>query len=269
MAAALLFSHPSAGFSYMRDGSDGFRMDNDHHIKDQIATDACHNRVPANDIILSCLEKKHLDSCLQKLNRLKTVVGYANFNLIDFDHAVRCAKSYSQIGAFSRQELDFMEQIFNFPAHRYGFLGEKTISSITHAVRAEDTVKIPRTGHYLFKGKPEALYHTIKNTIGRQVVLTSGVRGIIKQFHLFFSKAGTCSGNLSLASRSLAPPGYSYHGTGDFDVGQKGFGIYNFTEDFIQTPVYGKLSKLGYIRFRYTRNNNLGVRFEPWHIEVV
>ncbi len=51
--------------------------------------------------------------------------------------------------------------------------------------------------------------------------LTSGVRGVAKQFILFLAKAEANGGNLSLASRSLAPPGYSYHGVGDFDVGEK------------------------------------------------
>ena len=71
-----------------------------------------------------------------------------------------------------------------------------------------------------------------------------------------------------MASRSLAPPGYSFHGVGDFDVGKKGYGIHNFTERFTQTNVYKNLTDLGYIKFRYERDNNFGVRFEPWHIEV-
>ena len=41
------------------------------------------------------------------------------------------------------------------------------------------------------------------------LVLTTGVRGVVKQFYLFLRKADRANGNLSLASRSLAPPGYS------------------------------------------------------------
>jgi hypothetical protein len=74
---------------------------------------------------------------------------------------------------------------------------------------------------------------------------------------------------LSMASRSLAPPGYSFHGVGDFDVGKKGYGIYNFTEKFTGTNVYHRLADLGYLKFRYGPDNNLGVRFEPWHIKVI
>ena len=50
---------------------------------------------------------------------------------------------------------------------------------------------------------------------------------------------------------------------------KKGYGVHNFTEQFTRTDVYKKLAKLGYIKFRYEPDNDLGVRFEPWHIEVV
>ena len=90
----------------------------------------------------------------------------------------------------------------------------------------------------------------------------------MKQFYLFLSKAMRFDGNLSLASRSLAPPGYSYHATGDFDVGQKGFGGGNFDESFITTSVFKELTKLGYVEYRYGRDNLLGVRYEPWHIKL-
>ncbi len=91
---------------------------------------------------------------------------------------------------------------------------------------------------------------------------------MIKQFLLFLNKAYNYDGNLSLASRSLAPPGYSYHGIGDFDVGQVGLGADNFTQRFTTTEVYRKLKDLGYIKIRYVEDNMLGVRFEPWHINV-
>ncbi|MBW2635413.1 MAG: D-alanyl-D-alanine carboxypeptidase family protein [Deltaproteobacteria bacterium] len=72
-----------------------------------------------------------------------------------------------------------------------------------------------------------------------------------------------------MASRSLAPPGYSFHGIGDFDVGSVGLGIDNFTRHFTKTDVFKKLQDLDYVRLRYTESNRLGVRFEPWHIKVI
>ena len=90
----------------------------------------------------------------------------------------------------------------------------------------------------------------------------------MKQFLLFLNKVYDSNGNLSLASRSLAPPGYSFHGNGDFDVGQVGYGALNFTGRFTETEVYKKLSERGYLKLRYPQDNMLGVRYEPWHIKI-
>lgn len=91
----------------------------------------------------------------------------------------------------------------------------------------------------------------------------------MKQFLLFLNKAYKNNGNLSLASRSLAPTGYSFHGIGDFDVGQAGLGAKNFTDQFTKTEVYRRLGELGYLKLRYPDENLEGVRFEPWHIKIV
>ena len=48
---------------------------------------------------------------------------------------------------------------------------------------------------------------------------------MVKQMHLFLAKPRQSNGNLSKASSSLAPPGYSFHGIGDFDVGKIGLGL--------------------------------------------
>jgi D-alanyl-D-alanine carboxypeptidase len=56
--------------------------------------------------------------------------------------------------------------------------------------------------------------------------------------HLFLAKAIEGQENLSRASRSLAPPGHSYHGIGDFDIGKIGYGERNFTADFSSTQDY-------------------------------
>ena len=100
-------------------------------------------------------------------------------------------------------------------------------------------------------------------------MLTSGVRGVVKQYHLFMAKAVQSEGNLSRASRSLAPPGHSFHAIGDFDVGRVNGGLSNFTSDFAQTDEFKRLQDLGFVKIRYTTDNEYGVRYEPWHIRVV
>jgi len=139
---------------------------------------------------------------------------------------------------------------------------------LTDGIRKRDTIKVPHTGHYVFRGDSLRLYEKIRRDVGKSIILTSGVRGVVKQMYLFLSKAVRSKGNLSMASRSLAPPGHSFHGAGDFDVGKVGYGYRNFRLDFAETSEFKRLEDLGYIRIRYHEKNPFGVRFEPWHIKV-
>ena len=241
----------------------------DAHVKDRLQKNRLFDKTYDDDIFLDQDLFPLLAVSLGRLKKMQNVVGYANFSLLNFDDALKFGRSYSSIGAFSKKEIDFLEMIFYSQVHNYGFMGEKPIKSMTGKIIKNKVTKIPHTGNYLYRGKPMQVYQAIKKQVGNDVILTSGVRSVMKQFLLFLNKAAASHGNLSMASRSLAPPGYSFHGVGDFDVGKKGYGIHNFTERFTQTEVYKKLTNLGYLKFRYDRNNDLGVRFEPWHIEVV
>ena len=196
-------------------------------------------------------------------------MGFGNFCILGFDDSRRIAKNYSKVGAFTPQELVFLDKMFHTDAGIYGFLGDKTFHNMSDTIAASKIQKLPGNGNYLYKGRPQQIYHRLSNDIGDQVVLTAGVRGMAKQFYLFLGKVKKSGGNLSLASRIIAPPGYSYHGVGDFDVGKVGFGVANFTTRFSDTAVYKKMIQLDYVVFRYPQNNQLGVQFEPWHIQVV
>ncbi len=203
-----------------------------------------------------------------RLGRVKKIVGHGNFSVLSFDDMLRYSKVYSKIGNFNKEEVAFLDELFHEDAMHYGFYGEKPLDDLTATIPRREIVKIPRTGQFLFKGEPIKLYDKIKGDLGDSIVLTSGVRSVVKQMHLFLNKASKFDGNLSLASRSLAPPGYSFHGIGDFDVGNRFLGAANFTDEFAKTDEYKKLIDLGYIDIRYPMDNNLGVRFEPWHIKV-
>ncbi len=240
----------------------------DEHIKDGLHKTKNFNRTYNDDVLLNPELYGVLQLTVQRLARLQRLVGYANFNLLGFDDSMKYATSYSRVGAFTKQELDFIESVFFEDASHYGFLGNKVITKLTSNISSRETIKIPNTGHYLFKGQPLQTYNKIKKDVGDNVTLTSGIRGVVKQIHLFLAKAVKTEGNISQASRSLAPPGHSYHGVGDFDVGKVGFGANNFTAAFSTTKEYKKLRDLGYLLIRYTENNPYGVRFEPWHIKV-
>ncbi|UCH81342.1 MAG: M15 family metallopeptidase [Nitrospiraceae bacterium] len=240
----------------------------DDHIRDYLNKMENFNEYHAEDVQIDNAIYKVFTSTVKRLRRLQQYAGHGNFQILSFEDGLNIARKYSRIGEFSKAEIRFMEMIFYAEAERYGFLGQKPLNKITDRIKTKEAMKVPHTGNYLYRGLPLETYEKIKQLVGDEVVLTSGIRGIMKQFLLFLNKADKNHGNLSLASRSLAPPGYSFHGNGDFDVGQAGFGAANFTKRFTHTDVYKKLSELGYLKLRYPQKNLLGVRFEPWHIKV-
>jgi len=205
-------------------------------------------------------------SLLDKLDTVQNRVGYVLFNTISFDQmlkeAVYCKKPLTP------NEIGYIETIFYGNPKRYGFYGERTVPQLTIVTPKSNLQYINKTGHSLFKGAAVEKYATIKKLIGDDLILTSGVRAPVKQLHLFLKKMVCEGGDLRETSASIAPPGFTFHGIGDFDIGKVGFGQYNFTEKFQETDVFKKLYHGGYITIRYTSNNPYGVRYEPWHIKV-
>jgi D-alanyl-D-alanine carboxypeptidase len=240
----------------------------DRDIRDYLDKMHHFNTPHPEDVRLKRPQFRLLVESLNRLNRLQKTVGHGNFYLLNFDEALSIARNYPSVGRFTEAELQFLEMIFYQDGSLYGFLGDKPFKNLTDRIRRRQVVKVRHTGNYLYRGKPLETYQKIQRLIGDEAVLTSGVRSVIKQFMLFLGKAKESNGNLSMASRSLAPPGYSYHGVGDFDVGQAGFGADNFTERFATTRVFRKLKENGFLSLRYRRDNLVGVRFEPWHIKV-
>lgn len=241
----------------------------DQFIKDLLTRTRFPDRHHANDLFATDQQRPYLASALNRLGRLQRTVGFGNFNVISFDHGLKYSRRYSRIGEFTRRELAVLEEIFYVNAAEYGFLGEKPVDNLTSSIRQNDIVKVPRSGHFLYRGDAQSKFEQVQKEVGSSLVLTSGIRSVTKQMYLFLRKASKYDWNLSLASRSLAPPGYSFHGVGDFDVGKKGMGARNFSSAFAKTDEYKKLVDLGYIDIRYPLDNQLGVRFEPWHIKVV
>lgn len=238
-------------------------------VKDYISKIRFYDHHFPDDIRLTQEQKPLLTSVIARLKRVETAVGYANFSLLSFDDALRVALGSTRVGAFSPGEKEFIEAVFHRAASDYGFFGQKVLADLTTRIPAKDMIKMPSTGQYLYRNDSLALYEKIVKDVGPTIILTSGVRGIVKQIYLFLAKAEQSEGNLSMASRSLAPPGHSFHGVGDFDVGRRGMGSRNFTEAFAQTQEFKRLTDLGYIHIRYHESNEFGVRFEPWHVKVV
>ncbi|MCP4766194.1 MAG: peptidase M15 [Gammaproteobacteria bacterium] len=240
----------------------------DSMVLDQIASEPDVQVMPP-DVILSPAQRIAFDSALARLRRLQKYVGHGNFNIIGWDQSLKIARSRDALGAFTHSELELIEELFFTDAKTLGFYGDKVVATLSASIAKRDIVKIPRSGHFLFKGSSTATFDKIRSDLGDSVVLTSGIRSVVKQIYLFMNKAEQVDGNLSLASFSLAPPGHSYHAVGDFDVGKKGFGRKNFSEAFAQTDEFKRLIDLGYLDIRYPQENPFGVRYEPWHIKVV
>jgi hypothetical protein len=210
-----------------------------------------------------------LVSLRDKLKYIQSYVGYANYSVMNFAELMKYAKYNGRIGEFDKAQLDLIDELFNENAQTYGFYGERINFHLDDKVDTNKLTKIAGTGQYVFRGQSHKVLKKLSHDVGSELILTSGVRNIVKQLYLFTNKAVSVSGNLSRASRSLAPPGHSFHAIGDFDVGMRGLGRMNFTKEFANTPVYQQIHKLGYINIRYDEANRFGVRYEPWHIKVV
>lgn len=223
----------------------------------------------SSDVFLTREEYKTLISVKVRLKRLRHFVGYTNFNLISFRDARYYARNYSSIGSFTRKELALIDRLFHENPNSYGFYGSKTCTTIDHTINHKDVVKIPHTGHFLFRGKPEEDYKRIIKDVGDTLILTSGIRNVVKQLDLYVNKIYNSHGDMTKATVAIAPPSYSYHTISDFDVGRKDWGYKNFTADFALTDEFAKMTKLNYIGMRYKKNNADGVRFEPWHVRVI
>lgn len=221
------------------------------------------------DIYLDQKYHKSFESVIKKLNLVQRHVGFGNYNIISFDEALNIARWSTKMDGFTKEELEFMEYIFYYNPNVHGFYGERTCKNITDEIDKRNILKIPYSGHYLFKDRSLDTYNNMIKDIGDSIILTSGVRSVMKQMKLFLDKLDRTNLNLNQASISLAPPAYSFHSSGDFDIGKKGFGYDNFTERFALTEEFSKMIKLTYVDIRYTINNKDGVRYEPWHVTVV
>ena len=225
--------------------------------------------IETSNVYLPLQDMQTLHSLDKRLNRLRSFIGYANFNIVSLDEALYYARNYSKIGAFTKAETELIEKLFFMNPSSLGFFGEKTVDNITSVINKKDVEKIPYSGHFIFKGKPLEDYHRIIKDVGDNVILTSGVRSVIKQLDLYIGKIKELNGDLTKASSIIAPPAYTYHAISDFDIGKKGWGERNFTAEFARTEEFAKMQKLNYVSIRYTINNKDGVRFEPWHVKVI
>jgi len=117
---------------------------------------------------------------------------------------------------------------------------------------------------------------SLKNDLGRSVYIDSGYRSPGRQAFLFINYLVTENDfNLKENGKWIALPGYSEHGmpvNNAIDIateeGINGFSENQTAEDFENTEEYNWLiknaSNFNYY-LSYSKNNSLGVAYEPWH----
>ena len=222
-----------------------------------------------HDIFTTESEWNRLLDLQKKLSKIQKIVGFGKFNIISFDEILKVASQTASIGDFTQKELELFEKLYYEDPKKYGFYGTQTTTQITKNISQKEIYKVPKSGHYLFRGESLKNYEKIKKDVGKEIILTSGIRNIPKQTALYINKIVALKGNISQAARIIAPPAYTYHTLGDFDVGKDGLGNRNFSDYFASTDEFKALVRLNYIDIRYGHNNTDGVIYEPWHIKVV
>jgi hypothetical protein len=164
-----------------------FRKDLDDHIKDYLHKMRHFNKPHADDIYVHKSDYKTFETVVKRLRRLEITAGHGNFQILSFDGGLSIGRKYSDVGEFTRAETGFIEMIFYSDASRYGFFGNKPFEKLTDRIRVTSVTKVPYTGNHLFNGLALETYEKVKREVGEQVILTSGVRGVMKQFLLFLN----------------------------------------------------------------------------------
>jgi len=226
---------------------------------------------PRDPLPPSLLERDRLPTLANlaaRLHRLRQLVGYARFNLVDLDQARKLARRYQRVGAFEADELALLEHFFHTDPAPWGFHGPRVSDDLAQRIDDSEVSKIRGSGHYLYRGAAERLFARLQCDIGEELLLTSGVRNHLKQAQLFCDRLLATDGDYAAATHWVAPPGHSYHASGDFDVGVAGLGGANFTDAFLDTDAARHIARLDYAVQRYPADNPWGVAHEPWHIQV-
>lgn len=228
-----------------------------------------NNQLFANKITdINDINEMNLDilDVYNKLNNIEKYIGYSNFNIVSFDDIIKISK-FKYLNELTKKNINLIEQIYYQDPTTYGFTGKKIILELTKSINKNNIIKV-ENGHYLYTGESINLFNKLKKEVGNDLILTSGIRSVPKQFKLFLGKIIEENFSFQKASKVIAPPGYTYHFVSDFDIGKRDYGLKNFTADFQDTLEFKKLVDLGYTKnIRYDGNTD-GVDYEPWHIKV-
>ena len=86
----------------------------DDHIKDYLNKMKHFDKPHDNDVQIDTSIYNIFKSTVKRFRRLQQTVGHGNFQIISFDDGLKIARKYSQVGEFSRAEINFIEMITLF-----------------------------------------------------------------------------------------------------------------------------------------------------------
>lgn len=219
------------------------------------------------DYILTKPELISLKSLDKKIGVVFRHIGYKKSNIINYYDFIKELNASKGLTPLTKNEKEIFDKIYYMDAKEFGFKGARVSSSYKKFIKKEDLIDVG-SGHYLYRGKSYRLYEQISRDTNDTIMITSGFRNVLKQFYIFTMRVIKLKGDMTKAKDLIAPPAYSYHYHGDFDIGVVGMGIDNFTSKIIEYKEYQKLIDLGTISIRYTKYNKIGVKYEPWHIKI-
>ena len=239
----------------------------DESIKDYLFRIRNPDMRHAGDVVADAKTRATLASVNQRLTTVRDVVGFGNFNVLSFDEMLEFGRRYSQIGEFTRSELDLLESLFTRMLRDTVSLARNLSARSPSGSTCAMSSRFRITGHYVFSGKSLALYEKVLKQVGGNLTLTSGCAA--SSSRCSSSSPGRRRRRQPLAGIALiGATGVLISRRRRFRRGYQGWGERNFTDDFASTDEFRSLLDLGYIDIRYPKDNRKGVRFEPWHIKV-
>jgi hypothetical protein len=225
-------------------------------------------------VATAAIDAAALRALADRLAAVERHMGAGRFSVTDYPAVFALGAAHAAL-RLSPAERATLDALFALDARRFGFAGPRASASLE--------ATLPVSSLVTTRGSTARVYPPAAALVARlqaagcaRLVVTSGVRGIPKQTLLFVRKVLQGGGTgwdfaraYATAARSVAPPGYSFHATGDIDVGESGAGPeVNFSERFVQTGTYRCIAAQPGVRWRYPPGNEAGVMHEPWHLAV-
>ena len=89
------------------------------------------------DIFVPREQFQTLIASFKRLDRVQSLVGHGNFNVVSFDDVLRYGRNYSAVGVFEAAEVNFIASVFDADALGYGFFGNRVVDKLTSVVSSE------------------------------------------------------------------------------------------------------------------------------------